>query len=89
MYDPSTQEPYLIDADLGKSVDNPRRPSSNHRTVTLSFMAIDLLVSSHPPQMYCHDLESFFYVLVWICAKDHVGWHTGEEVVKARAKLVL
>ncbi|KAJ1301877.1 hypothetical protein OPQ81_000717 [Rhizoctonia solani] len=33
MYDPRTQEPYLIDADLGKSVDQLGTPSSNHRTV--------------------------------------------------------
>ncbi|CAE6482935.1 unnamed protein product [Rhizoctonia solani] len=45
MYDPKTQEPYLIDADLGKKVDKLGSPSSNYRTGTLPFMAIDLFGS--------------------------------------------
>ncbi|KAG8727489.1 hypothetical protein FRC11_013058 [Ceratobasidium sp. 423] len=81
MYDPISQEPYLIDTDLGKSVDKLGTPSSNHRTGTLPFMAIDLLVRDPPPHMYRHDLESFYYVLVWICAGDHLGWHLVDSVV--------
>lgn len=81
MYDPITQEPYLIDADLGKSVNKLGSPSSNHRTGTLPFMAKDLLVRDPPPHMYRHDLESFFYVLVWICAEDQLGWHRVDSVV--------
>ncbi|KAJ1299361.1 hypothetical protein OPQ81_003772 [Rhizoctonia solani] len=80
MYDPRTQEPYLIDADLGKLVTQLGTPSSNHRTGTLPFMAIDLLAQSPPPHLYRHDLESFFYVLVWICAEDHAGWHRVDSV---------
>ncbi|CAE6481567.1 unnamed protein product [Rhizoctonia solani] len=80
MYDPKTQEPYLIDADLGKKVDKLGSPSSNHRTGTLPFMAMDLLVQVPPPHLYRHDLESFFYVLVWICAEDHHGWHRIDSV---------
>ncbi|KAG5642162.1 hypothetical protein DXG03_003546 [Asterophora parasitica] len=34
-------------------------------TGTLPFMAIELLDENHPPHHYEHDLESFFYVLVW------------------------
>ncbi|KAG5637099.1 hypothetical protein H0H81_005782 [Sphagnurus paluster] len=32
---------------------------------TYPFMAIDLLQDDPPPNTYAHDLESFFYVLVW------------------------
>jgi serine/threonine protein kinase len=40
-----------------------------HRTGTGPYMAIDLLVSEEPPlHLYRHDLESFFYILVWFCA---------------------
>ncbi|EUC60699.1 hypothetical protein RSOL_361000, partial [Rhizoctonia solani AG-3 Rhs1AP] len=80
MYDPKAQEPYLIDADLGKSVNKLGTPSSNPRTGTLPFMAIDLLVEAPPPHLYRHDLESFFYVLVWICAEDYHGWHRVDSV---------
>ncbi|KAH7325241.1 hypothetical protein B0J17DRAFT_633180 [Rhizoctonia solani] len=86
MYDPITQEPYLIDADLGKKVDKLGAPSSNHRTGTLPFMAIDLLVEVPPAHLYRHDLESFFYVLVWICAEDHHGWHRVDSVVAMAEK---
>ncbi|QRV85648.1 hypothetical protein RhiJN_13666 [Ceratobasidium sp. AG-Ba] len=80
MYDPLGQEPYLIDGDLGKSVKNLDSPSSDHRTGTLPFMAIDLLVAKPPKHMYRHDLESFFYVLIWICAPDHSGWETVDSI---------
>ncbi|CAE6378080.1 unnamed protein product [Rhizoctonia solani] len=86
MYDVRTQEPYLIDVDLGKSIEKLGTPSSNHRTGTLPFMAIDLLVPKPPPHLYRHDLESFFYVLVWICAKEHHGWHLVDSVAAMAEK---
>ena len=36
-----------------------------HRTGTLPFVAVELLCSSPPPHSYRHDLESFFYILIW------------------------
>ena len=39
--------------------------AAKHRTGTIPFMARDLLVSNPPPHLYRHDLESFFFVLVW------------------------
>ena len=41
------------------------RSSAHHRTGTLPFMAVDLLRPSPPGHCYRHDLESFFYVLLW------------------------
>jgi hypothetical protein len=76
MYDPAEEEPYLIDADLGKSTDKLAVPSANHRTGTLPFMATDLLVDNPPPHLYRYDLESFFYVLLWMCVQGHCGWDT-------------
>ncbi|KAG8705376.1 hypothetical protein FRC11_009085 [Ceratobasidium sp. 423] len=86
MYDPVGREPYLIDVDLGKSVDRLALPSSNHRTGTLPFMATDLLVTDPPPHLYRHDLESFFYVLIWMCAPDHCGWDKVHSITAMREK---
>ncbi|KAK0457399.1 uncharacterized protein EV420DRAFT_1271713, partial [Desarmillaria tabescens] len=35
------------------------------RTGTRPFTALDLLVTNTPSHLYCHDLESFLYILVW------------------------
>ncbi|KAJ7755570.1 hypothetical protein B0H16DRAFT_1315660, partial [Mycena metata] len=37
-----------------------------YRTRTMTYMAKDLLVADPPPHLYRHDLESFFYVLVFL-----------------------
>ena len=39
--------------------------TARHRTGTIPFMACDLLVDKPPVHIYRHDLESFFYILVW------------------------
>lgn len=40
-----------------------------YRTGTGPFMAVDLLAEGEvPPHQYRHDLESFFFLLVWFCA---------------------
>lgn len=39
--------------------------TARHRTGTIPFMAHDLLVDEPPVHLYRHDLESFFYILVW------------------------
>lgn len=36
-------------------------------------MAIDLLVPDPPTHLYRHDLESLFYVIVWIVTSFHDG----------------
>ncbi|KHO00536.1 serine/threonine-protein kinase Sgk2 [Metarhizium album ARSEF 1941] len=59
----------LIDLDLAK--EEGKGPSgARHRTGTMEFMAIEVLLGiSHT---YRHDLEAFFYVLIWLCARR--GW---------------
>ena len=56
----------LIDQDLAKEIGSG--PSgARHQTGTMEFMAIEVLrLVSHS---YRHDLESFFYVLLWMCAR--------------------
>jgi Fungal protein kinase len=56
----------LIDLDLAKELDSvPSRAS--HRTGTMQFMAIEVLQGKG--HTYRHDLESFFYVLIWMCIR--------------------
>lgn len=60
----------LIDLDLAKVRDSG--PSgARHQTGTMQFMAIEVLRKID--NTYRHDLESFFYVLLWMCARQ--SWH--------------
>ena len=53
---------------------------SKHRTRTGTFMALDLLDSKyHIGHSYRHDVESFFYVLVWI-AVGYKGYKSSHQV---------
>ncbi|KJZ70169.1 hypothetical protein HIM_10429 [Hirsutella minnesotensis 3608] len=57
----------LIDLDLAKVADTG--PSgARHRTGTMQFMAVEVLRQAD--HTYRHDLESFFYVLLWMCARE-------------------
>jgi hypothetical protein len=56
----------LIDLDLAKERDS--KPSgARNQTGTMQFMAIEVLRGAD--HTYRHDLESFFYVLLWMCAR--------------------
>ena len=66
----------LNDFDLAVSAD-VKSMSSKHRTGTKPFMAIDLIHPDPTVHMYRHDLESMFYVLVWITSR----FHDGQEIV--------
>ncbi|KAI0108709.1 serine/threonine-protein kinase Sgk2 [Nemania sp. FL0031] len=62
----------LIDLDLAKVRDSG--PSgARHQTGTMQFMAIEVLRKAD--HTYRHDLESFFYVLLWVCARQ--AWSNG------------
>ena len=57
----------LIDPDLAKVRDSG--PSgARHQTGTIQFMAVEVLLRAD--HTYRHDLESFFYVLLWMCARQ-------------------
>ncbi|MCJ1425542.1 hypothetical protein MMC29_003442 [Sticta canariensis] len=56
----------LIDEDLAKEIGS-ERSGARHQTGTMEFMAIQVL--QRVAHSYRHDLESFFYVLLWICAR--------------------
>ncbi|KAI0117805.1 serine/threonine-protein kinase Sgk2 [Nemania sp. FL0031] len=82
----------LIDLDLAEEDQGTSDP--RHRAGTLHFMAIEVLLGlSHT---YRHDLESFFYVLIWLCAtRDRdksleetmlAQWHMGSYDEMARVK---
>lgn len=59
----------LIDLDLAKE-DGKGPSGARHRTGTMEFMAIEVLLgTSHT---YRHDLEAFYYVLLWLCVRR--GW---------------
>ena len=59
----------LIALDLAKELGGGRS-GARCRTGTMEFMAIEVLLGiSHT---YRHDLESFFYVLLWLCGRR--GW---------------
>ena len=56
----------LIDLDLAKE-EGSSLSGARHRTGTMQFMAIEVLAGiSHT---YRHDLEAFFYVLLWVCVR--------------------
>jgi len=62
----------LIDLDLAKERDSG--PSgARHQTGTMQFMAVEVL--RRVDHTYRHDLESFFYVLLWMCARQ--SWRNG------------
>jgi serine/threonine protein kinase len=83
----------LIDLDLAKELDSG--PSgARHRTGTMEFMAIEVLKGK--AHTYRHDLESFFYVFLWIIIRgrdktlpktSHLrGWYKGTYIRIAKAK---
>lgn len=52
---------------------NPPEVSTKDRTGTLPFMARDLLRKDPAKHLYSHDLESFFYILMWCCINYRLG----------------
>ncbi len=56
----------LIDEDLAKEIGSGQS-GARHQTGTMEFMAIQVLrCISHT---YWHNLKSFFYIFLWICAR--------------------
>lgn len=88
----------LNDLDLAVGVD-VKSKSSKHRTGTTPFMAFDLLERDPIVHMYRHDLESLFYVLVWITSRFENGveikdpplqdWAESEDPFSVKIKFML
>jgi serine/threonine protein kinase len=72
----------LIDLDLAKELGS--MPSgATHRTGTMQFMAIEVLQGNG--YTYRHDLESFFYVFLWMCIRiSQADMDSGSEPKKTR-----
>lgn len=70
----------LNDWDLSASEAQSSPPTVLHRTGTAAFMALNLLDSPDGsiPHLYCYDLESFAWILVW-CA--YVLLFNGKQVI--------
>ncbi|KAG1744150.1 uncharacterized protein EDB91DRAFT_1080942 [Suillus paluster] len=66
----------LNDFDLS-SLATRQGPQGNERTGTVPFMALDLLTPEgqrgEVEHLYRHDLESFVWVLVWVCLRYRQG----------------
>jgi len=56
---------FLIDLDLAIKTSNDQASGAPGKTGTKIFMAIGALLGK--PHSFMHDLESFFWVLFWIC----------------------
>lgn len=63
----------LIDLDLAKERNSGAR-KSEQQTGTIEFMAVEVL-GKGVDHTYRHDLESFFYVLLWMCALESWSKH--------------
>jgi serine/threonine protein kinase len=78
----------LIDLDLAKELDS--MPSgARHRTGTMQFMAIEVLEGKG--HTYRHDLESFFYVFVWMCIRygyEGTGRQKPSKVVRPKTNIL-
>ncbi|KAI0962162.1 hypothetical protein AcV7_001063 [Taiwanofungus camphoratus] len=56
------------ETEQNNNTNDSQHPKARYRTGTGPFMALDLLSPGDTPMhLYRHDLESFFYVLVWFC----------------------
>ncbi|KAI1501903.1 hypothetical protein F5X99DRAFT_418185 [Biscogniauxia marginata] len=56
---------FLIDLDLAIKVPQEGASGAKGKTGTRAFMAIDALLGEQ--HSFVHDLETFFWVLFWIC----------------------
>ena len=74
MLEEDESDGFLIDLDLAVEVNRRKLSGAPEKTGTKVFMAIGVLKGD--PHSFMHDLESFFWVLFWICI-HYTG--TGEE----------
>lgn len=70
---------FLIDLDLAIQVQREAASGAKGRTGTRAFMAIGALLGEQ--HSFMHDLESFFWVLLWMCIR-HNGPSQGRVVLQ-------
>jgi hypothetical protein len=66
--DSNSAENFVNNWDMASHLDSKGEVSTStacHRTGTIPFMAYNLLADKPPVHIYQHDLESFFYILIW------------------------
>ncbi|OTA03380.1 hypothetical protein A9Z42_0038400 [Trichoderma parareesei] len=63
--DEPSRRAFLIDLDLAVQETRTSASGANQKTGTRAFMAIGVLLGDQ--HSFMHDLESFFWVLYWIC----------------------
>lgn len=66
MLNEAEDDGFLIDLDLAIKIDREKASGAPSKTGTKIFMAIGALYSED--HNFMHDLESFFWVLFWLCA---------------------
>ncbi|OJD12951.1 hypothetical protein ACJ73_09269, partial [Blastomyces percursus] len=74
----------LINLDLAKEV-GIGRSGARRQAGTMEFMAIEVLLNID--HTYRHDLESFFYVLIWQCARN--GWGKDKYSKDSKLRLIV
>ncbi|KAL7784943.1 hypothetical protein V8C37DRAFT_394987 [Trichoderma ceciliae] len=62
---PADRKGFLIDLDLAVKIERTENSGAKEKTGTRAFMAIEVLFGKK--HSFMHDLESFFWVLFWIC----------------------
>ncbi|KAJ7613921.1 hypothetical protein FB45DRAFT_3276 [Roridomyces roridus] len=67
----------LNDFDLAHLAVDDSSPPSGQRIGTIPYMAMDLLVPNPPSHLPRHDLESLFYVLVFVVCQTDSDTHPG------------
>lgn len=71
---PNSPRGYLIDLDMAIDLSCGLDSGAHSRIGTREFMAIGVLRGE--PHTFRHDVESFFFVFVWVCVYGH-WWHKG------------
>jgi Fungal protein kinase len=80
-----SQEAFLIDLDLAFKEARDEWSCAPSKTGTKIFMAIGALHGD--PHSFMHDLESFFWVLFWMCI-HYTGPNCPGRVVKEFVRLI-
>lgn len=91
------EDGFLVDYDLAVDIESEKASGAPSKTGTKVFMAIGALYGGH--HSFMHDLESFFWVIFWICihwngpgrknrrVKEFDDWNSEPTVTLAEIKM--